>query len=219
VPDIARRAISIPIALALAFAAGACSDDESVFNAEVGECVENLSDLSGSVSELPEAACDEDHEGEIFLLIEHEGDDDDFPGAGDLEAEAREECEGDEFEDFVGVPYEDTAIVVAYIAPSDDSWGSGDRETICVLTLAGQRVDESFEGNGEDFPLREGGSSGTTSGEELTTLIDDCEGGDNAACDELYRQTPVGSEEERIGSTCGGRSDEELFGACEATLG
>jgi hypothetical protein len=40
-----------------------------------------------------------------------------------------------------------------------------------------------------------------------------------AACDDLYYETPVGSEEERIGSTCGGRSEEELVGACEETFG
>jgi hypothetical protein len=52
-----------------------------------------------------------------------------------------------------------------------------------------------------------------------SAAIEACEGGDMAACDDLYYETPVGSEEERIGSTCGGRSEEELVGACEETFG
>lgn len=218
-----RRGIAPAATLALLLAAGACSDDESVFNAEVGECVESLSDLTGSVSELPEVECTDEHEGEIFFLFEHEGDDDDFPGTSALQEEAAEDCTGDEFEDYVGVGYLETEIDVAFITPSEQSWGEGDRETICVLRLpSGQTVDESFEGNGEDFPLSSGGGDtggDTGGGEDFSALVDECEGGDNAACDELYFRTPVGSEEERIGATCGGRSDEELNGSCVSTLG
>lgn len=38
-------------------------------------------------------------------------------------------------------------------------------------------------------------------------LWDGCEGGDLAACDELYLTTPVGSVYEEFGATCGGRTD------------
>jgi hypothetical protein len=53
----------------------------------------------------------------------------------------------------------------------------------------------------------------------LEQLVDDCTAGDNAACDELYIESPIGSEEEVLGSTCAGRSDEELFGDCASQLG
>ena len=219
--------LPVLLAAALVVVVGCGEDDESVFNAEVGECVESISDLTGSVSELPETECDEDHEGEVFFLVEHEGDDDDFPGLSEVESEAREICEGEEFEDYTGVPFEETAIGVVVITPTEESWGEGDRESICVLTI-GEDVDSSFEDNGEDFPLGGaaggGGDSGDTgdSGggeQDFGALIEDCVDGDNAACDELYQVTPIGSEEERIGSTCGGRSDEELFGNCVETLG
>ncbi len=202
--------------IALTFALTSCGEgDESVFNAEVGECVESISDLTGTVSELPETECTEDHEGEIFFLFEHEGDDDDFPGSQALQEEAAEECQGEEFEDYTGVPFEETVIGVAIITPTDGSWSDGDRESICVLSI-GEAVDVSFEDNGEDFPLGAGGGGG---GQDFSALIEECEGGDNAACDELYAVTPVGSEEERIGATCGGRSDAAVNGGCVATLG
>jgi hypothetical protein len=224
---------ALAVAVALSFGAGACSDDESVFNAEVGECIESLADLSGSITELPEASCDEDHEGEIFFLVEHEGDDDEFPGTDDVESEAREECEGDEFEDYVGVPYDETPIALAYITPSEDSWGDGDRETICVLTLAGERVDESFEGNGEDFPFDGGGSSGSSgdgseAGEPedppsiddpaLADLAEQCFDGSGQACDTLFFQSPAGSEAEDYGNTCGHRFPGSP-GLCATAIG
>jgi hypothetical protein len=214
-------------ALILAFAGAAgCSDDESVFNAEVGECIESVSSLSGQISELPETDCSEPHEGEIFFLYEHEGDDDDFPGDSAVQTEATEVCQGEAFEDYTGTPYADSAIVVGPITPTAQSWGEGDRESICVAAVPGDEVSESFRDNGEDYLLdfgdNSGGDGGDTSGGgdvDIEGLIAECEGGSNAACDELWFNTPVGSDEERIGATCGGRSDEELQGGCVATLG
>jgi hypothetical protein len=146
-----HRIVAVVVALVITVAA--CSDnDESVFNAEVGECVETISDLTGNVIELPETSCDEPHEGEVFLLVEHEGDDDDFPGLSAIEGEAQEECTGDEFEDYTGVSFDETVIDVFLITPTEETWAEGDRESICVLST-GEEVDVSFEGNGEDFPL------------------------------------------------------------------
>ena len=65
------------------------------------------------------------------------------------------------------------------------------------------------------------GTCGTTadSGSTIDGLVADCGGGDNAACDELFLITPVGSKLELFGTTCGGRSDDELAGSCVDTLG
>ncbi len=56
-----------------------------------------------------------------------------------------------------------------------------------------------------------GGTSGFGSGDsygddpELDALWDACEDGDGEACDDLYFQSPLGSEYEEFGDTCGGR--------------
>ena len=225
--NLRRAVLSSASVLVLVVAAAGCGDDEgSVFNAEVGECIAEIP--TGNVSSFDEVDCDEDHEGEIFFLFEHEGDDDDFPGQDQLSEEAAGDCLGDEFEDYTGVPFEETAIQVEPIFPTEDSWSQGDRETICILSLGGDTVDESFEGNGDEYPLEDGsGDSGdettdtTAAGgdEDFSALIDDCEGGDMHACDELWLTTPVGSDEERIGATCGGRSEELLNGGCEDEFG
>lgn len=238
--NVRRFAAAAAGVLLLTGAAAACSDDESVFNAEVGECIKELDDLGGEISSLPETECTEDHEGEFFALFEHEGDDDDFD-EDRVGEEANEACL-DEFEDYMGVEPTETRITFAPITPSEESWKDGnDRETICVAFIPDETVDESFEDAGEDFPLEgadpgDSGDStddttgdagddddvitpGSLSDEEVASLIDDCEGGDNKACDDLYFGTNVGTPEEEIGATCGGRSDEELNGFCENELG
>lgn len=50
----------------------------------------------------------------------------------------------------------------------------------------------------------------------LDSLWDACEGGDMAACDELYMESPFGSEYEKFGDDCGsaGRSSFQIF--CDA---
>lgn len=41
---------------------------------------------------------------------------------------------------------------------------------------------------------------------ELDALWDDCEAGNMAACDDLFNESPVGSDYERFGDTCGDRT-------------
>lgn len=50
-------------------------------------------------------------------------------------------------------------------------------------------------------------------------LADECFEGDLAACDDLFFQTPIGSDFEEYGTTCGGRLDEGVSGGCESELG
>lgn len=54
---------------------------------------------------------------------------------------------------------------------------------------------------------------------EFDSLASDCFDGDLGACDELFRVTPVDSEAEAYGNSCGGRVDDELRGSCEEFLG
>ena len=54
---------------------------------------------------------------------------------------------------------------------------------------------------------------------DLDADWDACEAGDMAACDSLYIFSPFDSDYEAFGNRCGGRSDEDLFGDCEATFG
>lgn len=55
--------------------------------------------------------------------------------------------------------------------------------------------------------------------EELDALWTACADGNLDGCDDLYFQSPFGSEYERFGSTCGDRVDEPTFGGCLVALG
>ena len=194
-------------ALALVLALGACGDDNNVLSLEEGQCFQDPENEL-SVANVEIVDCGEPHDNEIFHIETLEGDDDEFPGDTEIQEIAQEKCT-EEVEDFLGGS--PTAIDADFSAlnPTEQSWSEGgDREIVCIVfDGGGDQLDESLEGAAE-------GVEG-----DFDALIESCEGGDNAGCDELYRVTPLGSPEEEIGATCGGRSDELLNGGCVATLG
>ncbi|MCH1450202.1 MAG: hypothetical protein L7U66_00220 [Acidimicrobiales bacterium] len=49
---------------------------------------------------------------------------------------------------------------------------------------------------------------------DLDALWDDCDAGDDVACDDLYLRSPIGSDYESFGSTCGERESIDQFGNC-----
>ena len=53
----------------------------------------------------------------------------------------------------------------------------------------------------------------------LDDLHDACTAGDMQACDDLYWQSPIGSEYEAFAATCGERSELSLFGDCAEEFG
>nr|MDQ3294496.1 septum formation family protein [Actinomycetota bacterium] len=125
----AFRSVLPAITLGLLAAAG-CSDDESVFNQEAGECVESISDLGTEISELPEADCAQPHDGEVIGTFTHDGDD--FPGQEGIGQEAFEGCAG-VFADYVGVELIASTLDLFPISPTQQSWDEiDDRESICV---------------------------------------------------------------------------------------
>ena len=194
-------------AFALVVTLGACGDDNNVLSLEEGQCFQDPSDEQ-SVANVEIVDCDEPHDNEIFHIETLEGDDDEFPGTAEIQELAQEACGGEVTEFLGGSP---TAVGANFssLNPSEESWSEGgDREIVClVFDDGGEQLDESLEGAAE-------GVEG-----EFDALVESCEGGNNADCDELYLQTPVGSPEEQVGATCGGRSEEPLNGGCVATLG
>lgn len=107
----------------------ACSKEVAANDLEVGDCIENEDTLNSADVEAID--CDEDH---VFELIgRFDVDDGDFPGAEAL-AEEGVACTEDIFEDYVGVPYAESAEVFATpVPPSEETWDEADDRTIlCV---------------------------------------------------------------------------------------
>jgi hypothetical protein len=59
----------------------------------------------------------------------------------------------------------------------------------------------------------------TGCGADLSGERDACEAGDMEACDDLYWESPVGSDDERFGDTCGGRQPAGMGMWCGSGVG
>lgn len=108
----------------------------SPFELEIGDCFNVEEDADSDVDELVKVElidCEEEHLFEVFEFVNHPaGDDDEYPGDEAIRDFAFEECEL-EFEDYVGVSYDDSTYYIAYLWPSDESWEAGDREIVCTV--------------------------------------------------------------------------------------
>jgi hypothetical protein len=138
-----RRAAALAAgALALPFLA-ACGASVQEFS--VGECLD-LSDAQGEVSEVPVVDCSDEHDGEVFYI--HNFDGDDYPGVQAVSEELQQACV-DNFEAYIGAPYETSEVYVNVLHPTEDSWDrADDRSGICIAQIPGQTLTESLENHG-----------------------------------------------------------------------
>lgn len=51
-----------------------------------------------------------------------------------------------EFESFVGMPYDQSALEVTWLEPTEESWEAGDRELVCMITDPAGQTTGSLEG-------------------------------------------------------------------------
>lgn len=100
------------------------SDDEEVF----------------TVSVLP---CDEPHNGEVFHELELPAGD--YPGDRTVAVDADEACY-QEFDPWVGTPYEDSELDYFTYLPTQESWDYDDRLITCVV-IAPDDVTGTLEGS------------------------------------------------------------------------
>lgn len=95
----------------------------------VGDCF-NASD-DEEIADVDARPCTEPHEYEVIAIVTYPFDrGSDYPGDDAIADHAGTECER-EFEEYVGVPYEDSVYYVSFLMPTEEGWNAGDRETIC----------------------------------------------------------------------------------------
>ena len=99
------------------------SGDVDVFDLEVGVCLADFQDAT-ELETIEASSCSEPHSDEIFASGSIP--DGDFPGMDVVEAKAQDMCIA-EFDDFVGISYEDSVLDVGYLTPTEESWNDGDR--------------------------------------------------------------------------------------------
>lgn len=124
-----RQSAAVAVLLGLVLAA--CQ--QSVFELAIGQCIDLPSDTS-EVSSVTEVECEMPHDAEVYALPQHPGGPDDpFPGDQVIGDFADERC-NEAFEPYVGVPFEESAIFVTILRPTQQSWDQADdREVACLL--------------------------------------------------------------------------------------
>lgn len=105
--------------------------ESDVFTIKVGDCL-NDEAASGEISTVPIVDCEEPHDSEVYASIIM--DDDEYPGEEATIAFADEACL-DEFDDFVGISYDESKYGFATLYPTPESWAGGDHEVLCRIAL------------------------------------------------------------------------------------
>src|SRR5699024_2917859 len=106
---IARAALAVVGAVGVSASIAACGGQ--VATAEVGACI-NSSDFEGEITEIPTVDCTEEHDAQVFHLVDME--DGDFPGNDAISTAAQEECIP-AFEEFVGATYQESSLDISFI--------------------------------------------------------------------------------------------------------
>lgn len=97
---------------------------------EPGDC---FNTHGQQVDEVSVVDCEDPHVYEAFHSYDLEGAEDaEFPGDEAVLEDADGECRP-AFEEYVGTPYDDSALFITVIRPSEATWGEGDRTVICAL--------------------------------------------------------------------------------------
>ena len=141
------RALVRGLAVVAALALPACG--QSVFDLAVGDCLD-YPQTGEEVSTVDEVACTDPHQAEVYALVAHSATvDEPFPGEGELTSFADEVCI-DEFQGYVGVAYEQSALFSTAFTPSAESWESeDDREIVCLLVAEEGKLTGSKRGSEE----------------------------------------------------------------------
>jgi len=119
--------------------------DTSAFDLEVGDCFAlGLGTDRGSdeVEMVDLQTCDDEHDNEAYAVVE--ATQPSWPGDDDMEAFADEGCY-DEFESFVGIPWDESVADFGYLSPTEQSWSEGDREVLCYVYIDGDTSPGSLE--------------------------------------------------------------------------
>ncbi|MFC7407119.1 septum formation family protein [Georgenia alba] len=135
-----RKAVLSAVAVTALVAPLAACSSGNVFELQEGDCLNRSDFEGGEVTDVEILECGEQHDAEVFALVEHTGEE--FPGDQAIQDEAGTMCEPP-FEEFIGVPYAESELFFSVLTPSEESWNQADdRTSACIVT-----VDEPMTGS------------------------------------------------------------------------
>ncbi len=140
-----RRAAWAAVAAAalLALLPAGCT---SAVDLKVGDCYDGGADDGGAVTAVHTVSCSESHDNEVYALVPYTPSGGAFPGKAALDTFAEQRCVA-LFTDFVGIPYDESRLEVAYLTPTEGGWSRGDHSVTCVVAGApGEKLTGSMRG-------------------------------------------------------------------------
>lgn len=120
--------------------------DVGSLSLKVGDCL--AAEAEGEIESVPVVPCSEPHDSELFHSFEVPGEE--YPGEDEVRSITADTCIA-EFENFIGLAYEDSAWDVTGIFPTEATWNQvDDREVICgVFRVDGEASTGSARGVAE----------------------------------------------------------------------
>jgi len=119
------------------------ASDSDVFTLRVGDCLDSAA-LGDVVETVPVIPCEEPHDSEVYAFKDLPAGD--YPGEDEVSGLADEYCYG-EFEGFVRMAYEDSALEYLPMYPLQDGWERlEDRELLCLVVDLDGGVTGSLKG-------------------------------------------------------------------------
>ena len=120
--------------------------DVSVFDLQAGDCIVPPSDVQAELETVRVVPCSDAHTQEAFA-VEPYTKGDAYPGDQALTTFADGACLGD-YQDYVGVAYQDSKLFYTYLLPSARSWNEGkDNKIVCIITTTGEQLTASVKGS------------------------------------------------------------------------
>ena len=109
----------------------------------VGDCITDAGAPQGDVTTFNAVTCDKEHNGEVYTLIELEGDEDArYPGMEFVTGKGQRGCRARLRRQLTRRAFRDRELGYKYVYPTRQSWADGDREITCIATFAHPRTGE-----------------------------------------------------------------------------
>jgi hypothetical protein len=99
----------------------------------------------GIVGTVELQSCDDEHDYETYALVP--APEQEWPGDDALTVFAEDACTT-EFETFVGLPWADSVVDLAYLQPTVDGWADGQRNVLCYAWIEGDTSPGTLGGYG-----------------------------------------------------------------------
>ena len=151
-----RRTLTAFAVLPVLLGVAACSEDAerdesgevtaesdvSATKVRQGDCIESAA--QGEVQDLKAVPCSEPHGAEAYHAFDLPADFD-VEGQDAIGAEAQKQCI-EEFETFIGVAYDESALEISQLTPTPESFEAGDKAVVCFVLDPGTETTGSLEG-------------------------------------------------------------------------